>query len=130
MIRVALVVILLLGVAFAYREVSKTSPHDQAVAALKHTFAVSGQGDPASVSCNSKPSPIPAGFAAWGNVTMFDCSFADPGTGTVHGMCMMHGGKLSQVTNGWAQEGEGTCASLSKLYGDLTSGTLPSLPSN
>lgn len=130
MIRVALVVVLLLGAAFAYREVTKSSPRDQAIASLKRDLAASGQGDPSSVSCNSKPSPIPAGFAAWGNVTIFDCSFADPSTGTVHGMCLMHGGKLSQATSGWAEEGEGTCASLSKLYGDLDSGTLPPLSSS
>jgi hypothetical protein len=128
MIRVALVVILLLGGAFAYREATKPSLHDQAVASLKRNLAETGLGDPSSVSCNSKPSPIPAGFAAYGNVTMFDCSFADPSTGSVHSMCMMHGGKLSQVSSGWGQAGEETCASLGKLYGDLNSGTLPSLP--
>jgi hypothetical protein len=130
MIRIALVVVLIFGAAFAYREVTKPSLHDQVVASLKRNLAATGQGDPSSVSCNSKPTPTPAGFAAYGNVTTFDCSFADPSTGTVHGMCMMHGGKLSQVSNGWAIAGEGTCASLSKLQADLTSGVVPSLPTN
>ena len=104
MIRLALVVILLLGGAFAYREATKPSLHDQAVASLKRNVAETGLGDPSSVSCNSKPSPIPAGFAAYGNVTMFDCSFADPSTGTVHGMCMMHGeavSSLERMGTGW-----------------------------
>jgi len=134
MIRVALVVIPLFGVAFGYREVSrmaKGSPHDQAVATLKHETAATGLGDPASVSCNAKPSPIPQGYTVYGNVTLFDCRYADPNTGTVVNTCMIHGGKLAQVSNGWATDGtEGSCAEGAKMLATLTSGGIPSLPAS
>lgn len=103
MIRIALVVTLLLGAAFAYREVTKPSLHDQAVASLKQRIGETGNGDPASVSCNAKPSPIPSGYAGYGNVTLFDCTYTNP-TGTVLHTCMLHGGKIAQFGNGWATD--------------------------
>jgi hypothetical protein len=133
MIRVALMVILLVGVAFGYREVSqmtKGSPHDQAVASLKRQIATTGQGDPASVLCNATLSPIPPGYAGYGNVTLFDCSYADPNTGTIVDTCMLHGGKLAQVSNGWATDGTGSCAKGGKVLATLISGGIPSLPTN
>jgi hypothetical protein len=130
MIRVAVVVVVLLGAAFAYHEMTNRSSHDQAVSSLKRQLGASGQGDPASVSCKSKPSPIPAGYAAYGNLTMFDCSF-DTSTGAVVDICMLHGGKLSQVSSGWANTGEeGTCAAAGKMQATLASGGIPTLPIN
>jgi hypothetical protein len=104
MIRIALVVILVFGAAFVYREVTKPSLHDSAVASLKQRIGETG-GDPASVSCNAKPSPISAGWAGYGNVTLFDCSFTGP-TGTVLHTCMLHGGRIPQIANsdGWATD--------------------------
>ncbi|MGH3430083.1 MAG: hypothetical protein ACRD3Q_17075 [Terriglobales bacterium] len=134
MIRVALVVILLLGGAFGYREMTKPSAHDQAVASLKSLIAHDGQGDPASVSCNAKPSPVPPGYAAYGNMAMFDCSYANPSTGTVVDTCMMHGGKLAQVSDGWATDGStGSCAAGGRVLANLANlatGAIPSLPAN
>jgi hypothetical protein len=128
MVRVALVVILIVGVALGYRQVTKGSPHDQAVASLKRQLGTTGLGDPASVSCNATPSPIPAGLAGYGNVTLFDCSYADPNTGTVVDTCMLHGGKISQISDGWATDGTGTCVEDGKMQASLTSGGIPSLP--
>jgi hypothetical protein len=128
MIRIALVVILVLGVAFAYREVTKPSSHDQAVATLKHEIAETGLGDPGSVSCNAKASPVPPGYAGYGNVTLFDCSYADSSTGTVVDTCMLHGGTIAQISDGWANGGPGTCAEDAKMLATLNSGGIPSLP--
>jgi hypothetical protein len=128
MIRIALVVILVLGAAFAYREVTKPSLHDQAAASLKQQIGETGLGDPASVSCNAKPSPIPPGLAGYGNVTLFDCSYADSNTGTVVDTCMLHGGTIAQISDGWATDGTGTCVEDGKMLATLTSGGIPSLP--
>jgi hypothetical protein len=126
MIRIALAVILVLGAAFAYREVTKPSLHDQAVASLKQRIGETG-ADPASVSCNAKPSPISPGYAGYGNVTLFDCSYTDP-TGAVLHTCMLHGGNLAHISNGWATDA-GDPAPRPCAAGPMTLATvLPSMP--
>jgi hypothetical protein len=133
--RLALVIIVLAGVAFGYHQVSSrsASPHDRAVASLKSMVATEGSGDAGSVECNANPTPEPAGYAAYGRLTMFDCRYRTS-TGSVVETCMMSGGKLDQFAHGrWASDGESTCAAAGKelaKVASLTPGsvTVPTTP--